>query len=55
MSRFRSSRGTTFIKKLRDRGDGYYRVAVPQHVVEREKLKKGSIVRWKVEEIKEDD
>ncbi len=55
MSRFRSSRGTMFINKLRDRGDGYYRVTVPQYVVERENLKKDTKVRWKVEEIQEDD
>lgn len=55
MSKFRSSRGTTFIRKLRDRGDGYYRVTVPQHVVERENLKKNTKVRWKVEEIQDDE
>lgn len=55
VSKFRSSRGTTFTKKLRMRSDGYYSVSVPPHVVERENIKKGNTVRWKVEEIKEDD
>ncbi len=55
MSRFRSSRGTIFKKKLRRRTDGWYQVAVPPYVVERENLKKGDVVRWKVEEIQEED
>ncbi len=55
VSKFRSSRGTVFKKKLRRRNDGWYEVAVPPYVVERENLKKGDVVRWKVEEIQEDD
>lgn len=44
-----------FKGRIRKSKNGYYEVSVPPYVVEFENLKKGSTVRWKVEEIQEED
>ena len=55
MRRYLPSKGTTFLANVRMNKKGHCEASIPPHVVERENLKKGSVVRWKVEEIQEDD
>jgi len=54
MVRFRSSRGTIFKARIRERKNGYYEVSVPKYVVERENIAKKK-VHLKIEDIQEDD
>lgn len=54
MSKFRSSKGTTFLANVRESKTGHCEASIPPYVVLRENIAKKK-VRFRIEEIQEDD